>query len=277
MSGPTDTQVSLGFAIVPERLSIAIVALAPTGNSEQDAEEAEVAGAIAADLIPFRISNWGSGGGLGVTTTISHSFGRVGAGISGAYLVGREFDLLEAQEFAYRPGDQLVIRGALDASVGNAGKLGLQLTLQQAKEDQVNGSNLYRPGRRYQAIGSYQFAMGRSSGVVYGGAMHRARGTFLLETGSDAPSQDLILVGGGLRIALGGVVFAPSGDVRVQRRSDGTDQGWSAGVGGSLEFGSNVRLVPTGRARFGNVLVREGTESGFSGFDAGLTLRFGGR
>jgi len=278
LAGLTDTQVALGLAIVPDRLSIALVGLAPTGTAEQNAEEAEVAGAIAADLIPFRISNWGSGGGIGVTTTIAHSFGRVGAGISGAYLVGREFDLLEAQEFAYRPGDQLVIRGALDATVGSAGKLGLQLTLQQAKEDQVNGSNLYRPGRRYQVIGSYQFAMGQSSGVVYGGAMHRAQGTFLLETGSDAPAQDLILVGGGLRIALGrSVVFAPGGDLRLQRRADGTDQGYSAGVGGSIELGSTVKLIPSVRGRFGNVLVREGIETGFSGLDAGLTLRFGGR
>jgi hypothetical protein len=113
--------------------------------------------------------------------------------------------------------------------------------------------------------------------VIYGGGMHREQGTFLLETGTDAPAQDLYLVGGGLRIAIGGIVFAPGGDVRLQRRSDGTDQGYSAGAGASLEFGSSMKVIPSVRGRFGNVLVREGIESGFSGIDAGLTLRFGGR
>lgn len=277
LSGLTDTQLTFAYSVVPDRMSISLVALAPTGQSEQDDQEAEVAGAVAADLIPFRITNWGGGGGIGLVTTVAHAFGRVGAGLSGAYLVGREFDLLDGTDYAYRPGNQLVIRAAIDAGVGTAGKLGLQLTFQQSNDDEVNGSNLYRSGSRYQAIASYAFALGTSSGAMYAGAVHRDRGTFLLDTATDAPAEDLFVAGGNIRLRSGNLVLVPGADFRLHRRANGENQGWSAGVGGSLEFGRNTLILPTLHGRFGNVLVRDGVETGFRGVDLGVTVRFGGR
>ena len=176
LSGLTDTQLAFTAALVPDVFSLGVVALLPTGKQKQTEEEAEVPGAISADLLPFRISNWSTGGGVGVSGSLTHAVGKVGVGISASYVLGREFDLFE-QNFAYRPGNQLVLRAALDALVGQAGKLAVQLALQRASEDRVNGSNLFRPGNRLLGMASYTFPAGASgSAILYGGIITAPRG-----------------------------------------------------------------------------------------------------
>ncbi len=180
--------------------------------------------------------------------------------------------------FAYRPGNQLRARVALDLSTGPAGKASLQLTYLHSQEDRFGGSNVFRPGDRFQAIGSYAFAAGqRASGIVYGGVLHRAEGTYLVALQSTASAQNLFLAGGGARIPLQSIVVLPSLDVRVLRRTSALDQGEVVGVGGSAELptSSGVTFVPSLRARFGRVLVSQGSDTGFNGFDVALGIRFG--
>jgi len=280
LAGLTDTQMTLSAVVVPDRLSLGVVALLPTGKQRVTDEEAEVAGAVSADLLPFRISNWSTGGGLGLSTSVAQSAGNVSLGLAASYVVGREFDLLESTEFAYRPGNQLVVRGTLGAPVGDAGNLELQFTLQNASEDRVNGSNLYRPGNRLMGLTSYSFRAGSTgSALVYAGVFHRSEGTYLLETSSDAAAEDLLLAGGGLRVPVAGLVLQPSVDLRVVRRGNGLDQGNSLGVGASAEWprSPSLTLLPLVRGRFGTVRVRDGVETGFTGLDAGLIVRFGSR
>jgi hypothetical protein len=280
LAGLTDTQVTLSAVVVPDRLTLGVVALLPTGKQKVTDEEAEVAGAVSADLLPLRISNWSTGGGIGLSTSLVQSAGAVTLGVAASYVVGREFDLLESTDFAYRPGNQLVVRGLLAAPVGVAGKLELQVTLQNASEDRVNGSNLYRPGNRLMGMASYSFRAGpTSSALLYAGTFHRSEGTYLLEASNAAASEDLWLAGGGLRMPVGSLVLQPSVDLRIVRRGNGLDQGYSLGVGGSAEWrrSQGLTLLPLVRGRFGTVRVSEGIETGFTGLDAGLIVRFGSR
>ena len=278
VAGPTDTRVQLAVPIVRERWTVLAIGMLPTGKSELSEADAEVAGAIAADLLPFRISNWGSGGGFGIGTTLAGTMGEFGVGIGATYLVGREFDVGAADEFAYRPGNMLAIRAAIDRDVGAAGKLSLQLTMQQSTDDQGNGTNFFRSGDRYQAVGSYSFAAGsRASGIIYLGGLHRTTGVFLLDETTRAPSEDLFLAGGAVRIRVADALVQPLAEFRLLRSDDGTGQGYLAGVGGSVEWQvlRGVSFAPTARARFGDVRIRAGQESGFTGFEVGATLRFG--
>src|SRR5512142_3397538 len=82
LQGFTDTQVRLSLRVHQDLATITAVALLPTGKEKLTDDEATVAGIVAADLLPFRISNWGSGGGLGLATAIAHSFGGIGMGAS---------------------------------------------------------------------------------------------------------------------------------------------------------------------------------------------------
>jgi len=277
VSGLTDTEVRFGVRMVRDVVfQVQGVAVLPTGHSTQTPEEAVVAGALAADLLPFRISNWGSGGGAGIHTSAARSFGDTGFGVSASYMVGREFEPVEAEPFAYRPGNQLRLRGAMDHNVGPGSKVSLTVTLERYSDDALDGANLFRSGNRVQVVSSYGFApSSRTSALVYGGVFHRSQGTALLEVAPDVPSQQLLLAGGGMRLPMEWGVVVPSLDTRVFRSDDGVGQGWITGLGVSAEVpAAGQMLVPSVRARFGNVLVREGSDSSITGLEISLTARF---
>lgn len=277
-SGLTDTEFRVGMRTAGSTVAqVQGIAILPTGSASHGPDEALLAGAMAADLLPFRVSNWGSGGGFGAHTSVARSFGDTGAGVSVSYVVGREFQPLEGEPFAYRPGNQLRVRAALDHNMGPSSKVTLTLTMEQFSEDVLDGTNLYRAGNRLHAISSYAFqATPRSAALVYGGVMHRSQGTALLEAAPSAPSQQLLLAGGGIRLPMGPLVLVPGVDARVFRSADGVGQGWLTGVGAAAEFrAAGQVLAPSVRARFGNVLIREGQESGVTGLELALTSRFG--
>jgi hypothetical protein len=73
------------------------------------------------------------------------------------------------------------------------------------------------------------------------------------------------------------MVLTPGIDVRVQTRGEGAFGGFVAtgGVGAEAPLGSAV-LLPSVRARFGNVKDSEGSASTLTGFELGLGVRFGG-
>jgi len=275
ISGLTDTRVSLGFGT--QWAQVAAVAILPTGKNTQTLEESRVAGAIAADLLPFAISNWGSGPGGGATLTAAGPVGSVGLGVNVAYLVRQSFEPLESQEFAYRPGDLLHVSVAMDGSVGEAGKATIRLTYERNGDDRGDDANLFRSGDRVQVLGSYAFPVGpASSGIVYASLLHRNEGAFL-ETTESLASQDLMLVGGGVRIPMGSGVFQPDAEARLFRRADGIDQGYDLSLGATYEIpGAEWTVAPSARLHLGHLEVREGVETGFNGFEVGLAVRRAG-
>jgi hypothetical protein len=108
VEGITDTQLRLRLPLAGDRVVLGAFAVLPTGISTATQEEVEVAGAIASDLLPLRVSHCGSGGAAGLQLTVAHMMGRTGVGMGVSYLVSRAFDPLEeAGLAAYRPGDQL--------------------------------------------------------------------------------------------------------------------------------------------------------------------------
>jgi hypothetical protein len=272
----TDTEIQLEARVGPDRFRMAGIFLLPTGHSRYTAEEADLAGIVAADVLPFRITNWGSGGGFGLHSSLAGTVGPVGLGVSTSYLVGREFEVFSGEDVAFRPGDQLTLALAADRNVGRAGKAALQLRMTRYGEDELAGSNLYRSGLRYQVLGSYAFAApGYSSALAYAGVMHRSQGTFLSVPDSVA-SQNLLTGGAVMRMPFSWGVLVPGLELQALRRSDGTGQGYTATLGGSAERAmGTLMLVPTLRVRFGQVVVFEGARTGFSGLEVGLSTRFG--
>jgi hypothetical protein len=276
LTGLTDTELRVSVPVVGEWMTATAVAVLPTGKGTLDAEELEVASVVASDLLPFAISHWGSGGGIGASLAVARRFGRIGFGASGGYRASREYRAFEGA--AYRPGDETFLRLAVDGAVGG-GRATLQAGVHRYAHDQMEGTNLYRAGDRYQLIGSYAFAgVGRRSGVVYAGVLHRENGARLAELSDDLPAQDLVLAGAGLRLPVRGGALLPSVDGRVFHSSDGVGQGYGVGVGVAAEWPAGaVTLVPSARVRWGQVLVLEGGVSTFTGVELGFTLRRGTR
>ena len=80
VTGFTDTEVSLAVSLGGDNAVLAGGFVLPTGEATQSLEEVVVAGIIAAELLPFAISTWGSGGRR---AAILHSRSRPGSGESG--------------------------------------------------------------------------------------------------------------------------------------------------------------------------------------------------
>lgn len=279
LAGPTDTELRLRVPFGRDAATLHGVVVLPTGVERMGEAEAEVAGAIAADLLPFRITHWGAGGGAGLGATYATTLGGFGVGAGASFIIGREFEPVDADSFAYRPGDTYRINIAVDRTLGLRSKAALQVAFQHHGDDAVNGTNLYRAGRRWQAIASYAFAAGANgAAATYAGVMHRGSGTPLTGIALETPAQDLFIAGAAARFAVRGGVLLPAVDARVFRSDDGVGQGWvaTAGAAGEWPLGG-ITAVPSLRARVGHVTVRQGRESGITGVELGLALRLGER
>lgn len=277
LQGLTDTQLSLTYQTPGGGVRFTAVGLLPTGHSRQSPGEADVAGIVAADVLPFRITNWGSGGGGGASLALARNLGATNVGVSFGYVVAARFQPLTQSPFYYRPGNQLHVKAAVDRTFGNAGKMSLAVSYQHFSDDQFAGANLYRSGDRLLGTLSYAFAVGaRSSGLVYGGLLHRQHGTFL-EGGGVENAQNLMLVGGALRVPVGETVIQPRVDVRALSQPGGQGNGFVAGAGASLDWmTSAVTISPVVMARFGSAKVYGGQSTSITGVDIGVGLRFGG-
>ena len=274
ISGLTDTSIRLAVPLADQRITIAGTAYLPTGKSSQTMEEAEVAGVIAADVLPFRITNWGSGGGFDISATVAVPVGGFGLGARVGYAAAREFEPLSdgPSVFSYQPGDQKYLRVAIDHALGATGKGAISATIQKFNDDAFDGENLYRSGDRLELLGSLDLGLGASaSAAIYAGVMHRSRGVFL-DGSQEFQAQDLIVAGAGLRLPFGSSALLPSADVRVFRREDGLGQGYVLGFGTAIEMGN---IVPTIRGRYGNLIQNDQSSTALYGAEAGLALRFG--
>jgi hypothetical protein len=275
ISGLTDTELRLTYSLKNDRVRLAAVALAPTGKSQLTAQEMDVTGVVAADLLPFAISNWGAGGGVGVNAAVAIPMNdETSFGMSAGYVVAREYEPLQATSFAYRPGNQLLVRAAADRAMGSSAKASVQLTYLHYSQDRSQGANLYQAGDRLQGVGSLAFAAGATgTGIVYAGYLRRQQGRYT-DVVLVTPSQDLMYAGIGFRHPVSGVVLVPSLDVRVLGNEAGVEQGNTISAGAGVEVpAGGLELVPLARARFGRLTVRAGQESGFTGLEIGLSIR----
>ena len=289
MSGLTDTQLGFSILLGDDRVVLSSSLTLPTGKKTLTLEEAAVAAVVAAELLPFPIATWGTGGGAGGDLALAFQADDWGIGIAGGYWAAREFEPVPGETFAYRPGDQIQARIALDRDVGASGTFSVLLGIQRFGEDELEGTNLFQSGNRLEGLVSYAFALGlRGSALLYGGVYHRERGALLLEASqldgaTDSPSQQLFLGGANLLIPAGRrVTVLPDVSVRVFRSGDGVGQGWLATAGSALDirvsgrsFGRNVVFSPSAKLRLGRVIVREDTESDIIGWEASVTLRVG--
>lgn len=277
LSGLTDTNVALSYTFGRDVLTLSALGRLPTGQTEYTARELDAAGVFASDLFPFRVSNWGTGGGVGLEATSVASMGEMSTALSVGYFRSGEFDPVRNQLTSYRPGDNVSVRAAMGVPTGEAGQLELQLGFQWFADDQLREENVYAAGNRYEAVGRYTFPVGRtSSAFVYGGYQRRDEGN-RLDLVRTTASQDLFLAGSGLRLRLAGdLLLRPGVDFRLLEREDGTSEGYDLRFGGRLEWTTGgFVLGPMARGHVGDVTVREGVDSGFLGFDVGLNVRLG--
>lgn len=289
LSGLTDTELRATLTLQRERSSLALAALAlvPSGHARLAPAEAIVAGAIASDLLPFHISNWGSGGGGALEVSAVQAMEYGSFGVAASYRIAGSFQPLDGLDARYRPGGELRFRLGLERTLERDRTLALQLSYSSYGEDRWNGGGLLHSGQRMLALGSYALPVGNAVGTAYGGVLYRSGGALVdavlragvLSSMVAPPSETLLLLGSSARIPWHRRLLVPGVDFRLLRRADGTGQGLLFGIGGSAELPAGdggVRIVPSARLRAGKLLVTQGAESAVRGFEVGLGLSFGG-
>ena len=287
LSGITDTEVGFTVRPGPSWLLVSGNATIPTGAATLTTAESYVAAYVAAQLLPFAIGTWGTGGSAGGSVSVARQLGAWGVGFSAGYRLAQAYEPIPDLSFQYRPGNAMQFRIALDRNVSSSGTLSVLAGFQAFAEDEGAGTNLFQSGSRLQGVVSYAFALGRrNSGLVYAGLNHRSAGFALpadLPFGGivDSPSQQLFMGGTNLRLAIGRAsAVLPRAELMVYRTADGKSQGWVGTFGPEVELrvagnssSSQFIIAPSGLARVGNVIVEEGAESSFLGWEAGLTFR----
>jgi hypothetical protein len=276
-SGLTDAEVSISHQLLGDAIVASLVGVIPVGAASQTATEAELSAALASELLPFRIGYWGAGGGIGANLGLARRFGGLGLGVSGGYMLTGEFEPVAGDPVVFRPGNMIRASLAADGNLGRNTRLSGRVGLQHFAEDQLGGANLFRPGTRIDGLASLGFPVGRiSSGLLYGGFLLRAQGTYLAASGT-APSQDIVFAGGSMRAPLSvSSVLTPTAELRMVRRSDGLGQGFIGGIGTGLEFTTGVAtFIPSAKIRVGTAQLVDERETGIQGFESTLTVRFG--
>ena len=292
--GLIDTRVSIEAR--PGSLVLSASALLPTGNVIANESEATVVGLLSTELLPFGVTQWGTGGGVAGDLGVVRRVGETAVQLSLGGSLFRGSRPLDAT-LVYSPGLQLRARAAVESAVGQAGVLSMLLGYQRFRADSYGSTSVFTPGARLEAVVSYAFPLGRRESVLTHGGFYRLQGG-ISELGepklaafgavfpglADRPARTLITAGGELRIARGRYVFAPRGDVRVLRRADGIGQGWLVSIGGRAEarpaveiLGSTWVAAPSLAIRAGRLVAAQGLTSGIFGGEVGVTLRWEAR
>lgn len=278
VSGLTDTQVRAVYQVLPDVLVFTLTANLPTGESTIREDQVGTIGAIAHDLIPFPVSSFGSGTSVTSGLAWAVPLGGWALGVGGSYRVSGAYRLVSGPASDsvgdYQAGAEVRLRVGLDRLVGQ-GRVALGYTFSSFAVDEI-GSQQVRPGKRHITQASWSFPVGRMGLSLYAWDLYRATGN-QLQTGVATEAQNLLTFGAGATMQLGRNQLRPGLEYRRHWAGDDGMAAAGAMLSASLRYmmplGDRFVLLPSLRFDAGSVVNDAGSDVGFSGFDAGVTLR----
>jgi len=283
VSGALDTQLRLGFTVVPGRLILLATGVLPTGIKTVQQEQLSILGALSSDVIGFSAPSIGSGGGVGGGFAGAIPLGAWALGLGGTYRMPLAYQPIVGQTAKLKPGAEARLRVGLEGPLARTTYVRLAGIFATRAKDQVASQPENGVGNRFIGYVSVNQGLGSAALTVYGFDVYRAAPQVQATATGAAilPRGNLIAVGSRLGIPLGAnMQLAPR--VEYRHSAAATDTTANAPVqrlGASLRFGVDVRRTLS--PRFTVVLQAGGatgsvTQSGadvnFSGYRAGLQL-----
>lgn len=279
LSGLTDTQARLVYQVRPDMLALSLTANIPTGKSLLSSDQLGVAGPIAHDLIPYPVSNFGSGTSVTTGLALAVPVGGWAVGIGGAFRMSSGYTMFYAPDSSHapydlKPGAEMRFTLGADRVFGDA-HASFGLTYSSFANDEVAGQQL-APGKRVigQASWSQPF-LGANLALyawdLYRGASNDMAGAAAIQ------EQNLVAVGGALTIQQGRNQLRPSVEYRRHwagfnsLQAEGTLL--ALGLRYAMMMGDRMTLLPAVRYDMGNVVGLSGTDVGYHGLSASLMLR----
>ncbi|NNF39255.1 MAG: hypothetical protein HKN71_11360 [Gemmatimonadetes bacterium] len=283
--GPVDTEARLLVTLIPERLTLLVSGVVPTGTEALEVDELDVAGALVNRAIGYAVPNLGSGGQAGVGFVGAVPWDDMALGLGATYVHAVAYAPVPGQNEHWKPGGQWRFRGGVEGPVGPRTYLRATTELGLRGEDSFDDDAVGTAGRTVHGYVSVNHGTDSGSLTVY--VMDSYRSAPQVEATSLGPVRmprgNLFAVGGRMEFRLGGALhLVPRVEYRNLREAlaDAETTGSLDPAGSTLRLGSDLRvaigsglgLVFEANGLFGNVGDGVGSTVGVRGLRAGVHL-----
>jgi len=283
ISGPTDVQLRGVYQLVPDLAVLTVAVNLPTGKTKLASDQLLTAGAIASDLIPYPVVNFGTGFNVTSGLALAVPVSGWALGVAGSYRLNGGFTPFSDTTGSYKAGGEFRVRLGADRIVGQ-GRVSLGVTFSTFGEDNYASSPIFQSGKRYIGQGSWSFPVGKMGLQVYAWDLYRAAGAQLITSSSvSTQKRNVLAFGAAGSIQAGRNVLRPQIEYRLHTigSSSPTSAGKLLMLGMQYQMSLNDRFMLQPGVRFDtgseNVLDAAGDPTSQSatltGFSVSVMLR----
>lgn len=283
LSGPIDTEIRVGYHLVPGRLILIATGGIPSGRKTVAFDQLAILGALSSDIIGFSAANLGSGGNLGGGFVGALPLGRWALGLGATYRYSLSYQPIADQpDTTLQPGAEMRLRAGIEGPLARRTYLRFAGVLAARQKDRVNQRTLHGVGNRLIGYLAVNQGLGIASLTLYAFDVFRsdpqieptAAGAAIL------PRGNLFALGGSLALRLTDrTALAPRFEYRSSALAqDTTDttlrragESWRVGAELRQDLGAAFSLVLQGSWVTGSV-VQAGSETGLGGYRFGVVL-----
>ncbi len=279
LSGLTDIQTRAVYQIVPDLAVFSLSVNLPTGKTKLTAAQLPVAGVIASDMIPFPVSNFGSGFNVTTGLALAVPVGGWALGVAGSFRQNGSFTPIAdtgAAGASYKAGAEFRVRLGADRMVGQS-RISLGFTYSSFGEDDFGGSPIFQSGKRFISQASWSFPIGNMGLALYAWDLYRAAGSVIVN-GTATEKRNVLTLGAQGSVQVGRSVLRPMIEFRNHTlgatQLSAAGKLFSLGARYQMPMGNRFTLMPLLRLDAGNVVnPNTGQAVSFTGWDVGVTLR----
>ncbi len=269
ISGLTDVVLRSAFQIKPDVAIFTLAVNLPSGKHALDPSQNVLAGQVATDLIPFPVSNFGTGFNVTSGLALAKPVGPWALGLAGSFRYSGSYQPFTAPNDTslLKPGGEVRFRVGADRIVGQ-GRMSLGFTYSTFSNDEYGGFS-HSPGSRIIPQASWSFPVGRSNLAVYAWDVYRRA-----DSAGATPKVNINTISGGalLAIPMGRNSLRPQIEYRSSTGSIQTN-GTLFGAGVRYQItGDRVTIIPGFRYDFGSAPLGS-TNVTLTGLSASLTFR----
>jgi len=293
ISGLTDIQVRGSYQLVPDVAVFTLSANLPTGKTKITNSQLLTAGAIASDLLPYPVSNFGSGFNITSGLALAVPVGDWALGVAGSYRLNGDFTPFADTTncpvnngkagCGYKAGGEFRVRVGADRLVGQS-RFSVGFTYSSFGEDDFGSSPIFQSGKRYIGQGSWTFPVGNVGLQLYAWDLYRSAGSQIIDTTVIVlQKRNVLAFGVAGSVQMGRNVLRPQIEYRIHTLGNPslTSAGklLSLGLQYQLSVGERFAVLPSARFDTGSENALDGNgnptsvSASFTGWSAALMLR----
>jgi hypothetical protein len=248
LSGALDTEIRLGWHVIPRRVIAFVTGVLPTGTETVSADQLSILAVLASDVIGFRVpvpgTGGGAGGGFGAAFPLSGSWS---AGIGGSVRVPFSYQPLSSATGEIKPGTDMRARVGIEGPLARRTYLRVAGMFARQGDYQVADSGRSGVGNRMMGHLSLNQGLGTGALTVY--AFDVYRGSAEVVGASVLPRGNLFGAGARYELPLGVRVTAiPRAELRLSDQATVADDALTK-AGSSWRFGADLQFDATGSLR----------------------------